>query len=78
VQVASSGSSHTSVEVRWPGNGFTLQLQVLPTYPETSHIFLGIDILSMTLGTEKKQLTSALRGAYKTRFGQVVPACSSF
>jgi len=64
--------------MRWPGNGFTLEFQVLSTYPETPHIFLGIDLLSMTLGTERKQLISALRGAYKTRFGQVVPACSSF
>lgn len=68
VRVASSTSSHTSIEVHWPGNGFALQLRLLPTYAETSLIFFSIDLLSMTIDEEKKQLIDAFEKSLQDTF----------
>ena len=61
LKVASSSPSHTTLEVRWRGNDFALQLRLLPTYPESAPIFLGIDALSFSLQDSTKQIIELFR-----------------
>jgi len=59
--VAARTPTHTSLEIRWKGEDFSFLLRILPSYPETCPIFLGIDTLLFSIDETEKQ-TIALFG----------------
>jgi len=68
VTVAARTPAHTSLEIRWKGKNFSFLLRILPSYPETCPIFLGIDALLFSVDETVKQTIALFEESLREAF----------